>query len=174
MLAVAAWPVAAASLVDAGVEAEFERVQALVDAIRNVRGERQVQPRRMIRLGASARVQSLCTASDGVIAAMAGLSDVVGIGEARGPGAAVFAFDGEECWLDGLVDQVDTTAERARLEKVVADRRRAAEGYRGKLSNAGYVAKAPPKVVEETRAMLASAEADLAAAERALAELQGS
>ena len=174
MLAVAAWPVVSASLVDAGVEAEFERVQALVDAIRNVRGERQVQPRRMIRLGASARVQSLCTASDGVIAAMAGLSGVVGFGETRGPGAAVFAFDGEECWLDGLVDQVDTTAERARLEKVVADRRRAAEGYRGKLSNAGYVAKAPPKVVEETRAMLTSAEADLAAAERALAELQGS
>jgi valyl-tRNA synthetase len=57
---------------------------------------------------------------------------------------------------------------------VVADRRRAAEGYRGKLSNAGYVAKAPPKVVEETRAMLTSAEADLAAAERALTELQGS
>jgi MiaB/RimO family radical SAM methylthiotransferase len=71
MLAVAAWPDVSASLVDAGVEAEFERVQALVDAIRNVRGERQVQPRRMIRLGASARVQSLCTASDGVIAAMA-------------------------------------------------------------------------------------------------------
>jgi valyl-tRNA synthetase len=42
------------------------------------------------------------------------------------------------------------------------------------LSNAGYVAKAPPKVVEETRAMLTSAEADLAAAERALTELQGS
>jgi hypothetical protein len=33
------------------------------------------------------------------------------------------------------------------------------------------VAKAPPKVVEETRAMLAAAEADLAAAERALKEL---
>jgi valyl-tRNA synthetase len=101
---------------------------------------------------------------------MGGLEAVVDAAS-RGSGAAAFPFEGEECWLDGLVDQVDAGAERARLDKLIAERRRAVQGYQSKLGNAGYVAKAPPKVVEETRAMLAAAEADLAAAERALGEL---
>jgi valyl-tRNA synthetase len=145
-------------------------MQALVDAIRNIRGERQVSPKRRIRLCASARAIALCRASDGLVEALAGLESVADAG-ARGQGAMAFPFEGEECWLDGLVDQVDAGAERTRLEKVIADRRRAVQGYQGKLGNAGYVAKAPPKVVEETRAMLAAAEADLAAAERAIKEL---
>jgi len=170
MLATAAWPSAAPKLVDESVEAEFARMQALVDAIRNIRGERQVSPKRRIRLCASARAAALCRASDGLVEALAGL-ETVADGGVRGQGAMAFPFEGEECWLDGLVDQVDAGAERVRLEKVIADRRRAAQGYQGKLGNASYVAKAPPKVVEETRAMLAAAEADLAAAERALKEL---
>ena len=170
MLATAAWPQAAPGLADAAVEAEFGRMQALVDAIRNIRGERQVPPKRRIRLCASARAAALCRASDGLVEALAGLESVAEAG-ARAQGAMAFPFEGEECWLDGLVDQVDVGAERSRLEKVIADRRRAVQACQGKLGNAGYVAKAPPKVVEETRAMLAAAEADLAAAERALKEL---
>ena len=170
LLATAAWPVAEPSLVDAAVEGEFARMQALVDAIRNIRGERQISPKRRIRLCASARAAALCRASDGLVEALAGLETVAEAG-ARAQGAMAFPCEGEECWLDGLTDQVDAGAERARLEKVIADRRRAVQGYQGKLGNAGYVAKAPPKVVEETRAMLAAAEADLAAAERALREL---
>jgi valyl-tRNA synthetase len=172
LLATAAWPSATPSLVDPAVEGEFARMQALVDAIRNIRGERQVSPKRRIRLCASGRAASLCRASDGLVEALAGL-ETVADATARGPGATAFPFEGEECWLDGLVDQVDAGAERARLEKVIAERRRAVQGCQGKLGNAGYVAKAPPKVVEETRAMLAAAEADLAAAERALRELGG-
>jgi valyl-tRNA synthetase len=170
MLATAAWPTASPSLVDAAVEASFARTQALVDAIRAIRGERQIPPRKRIRLCASPAALSLCAGSDGIVESMAGLEAVVPAAS-RGGAAAAFPFEGDECWLDGLVDQADAGAERARLEKLVAERRKAAQGYRGKLDNAGYVAKAPPKVVEETRAMLAAAEADLAAAERALKEL---
>ena len=170
MLATAAWPTVSPSLVDTAVEASFARTQALVDAIRAIRGERQIPPRKRIRLCAAPAAQALCAGSDGIVESMAGL-EAVAPAASRGGAAAAFPFEGEECWLDGLVDQADAGAERARLEKLVADRRKAAQGYRGKLDNAGYVAKAPPKVVEETRAMLAAAEADLAAAERALKEL---
>jgi valyl-tRNA synthetase len=170
MLATAAWPVASPSLVDAEVEGSFARLQSLVDSIRKIRGDRQVPPRKRIRLCAAPKASALCVASDGIVESMAGLEAVVPVAS-RASGGAAFPFEGEECWLDGLVDQADAGAERGRLEKLIADRRRAVQGYQGKLGNAGYVAKAPPKVVEETRAMLASAEADLAAAERALKEL---
>jgi len=174
ILATAAWPVAALDLIDPQVENEFEGLQSLVNVIRNIRGERQVAPRRMICLGASPRIMQRCQSSDGLVAAMCGLESIVAANETRGAGHAVFSLDGEECWLDALVDQVDVGAERARLVKVIADRRRAAEGYRGKLSNAGYMAKAPATVVAETQAMLHASEADLAAAERALIELGNS
>ena len=41
-------------------------------------------------------------------------------------------------------------------------------GFNGKLSNDGYVNGAPPHLVQETRELLAAAEADLAAAQVAL------
>jgi valyl-tRNA synthetase len=170
MLATAAWPTASPSLVDAAVEAGFARTQSLVDAIRTIRGERQIPPRKRIRLCAAPAARSLCAGSDGIVESMSGLEAVVPAAS-RGGAAAAFPFEGEECWLDGLVDQADAGAERGRLEKLVVERRKAAQGCRVKLDNAGYVAKAPPKVVEETRALLAAAEADLAAAERALREL---
>jgi valyl-tRNA synthetase len=170
LLATAAWPEATPSLVDGSIETSFARTQALVDAIRAIRGERQVAPRKRIKLCAAPAALALCAGGDGIVESMAGLECVAAAGS-RGGGAAAFPFEGEECWLDGLVDQADAGAERARLEKLAAERRKAAQGYRAKLDNAGYVAKAPPKVVEETRAMLAAAEADLAAAERALKEL---
>ena len=69
------------------------------------------------------------------------------------------------------MDALDIGAERARLTKLLADRQRAVSGYKGKLSNAGYVAKAPPQVVQDTQKMLLDAEAELAAVERSLREL---
>ena len=80
-------------------------------------------------------------------------------------------FEGEECWLDGLVDALDIGAERARLTKLLADRKRAVSGYLGKLSNAGYMAKAPPNVVQETQKMLLDALAEVETVERSLREL---
>jgi valyl-tRNA synthetase len=171
ILATATWPASDAGSHDAAAESDFDRLQSLVNAIRNIRGERQVPPKRRVRLHVSATAQTLVAGWNGLAEALAGLESVHPAQSPRASGAAAFPFEGAECWIDGLVDQADSGAERARLEKLIADRRRAVQGYQGKLGNAGYLAKAPPKVVEETRAMLAAAEADLAAAERALAEL---
>jgi valyl-tRNA synthetase len=71
-----------------------------------------------------------------------------------------------------LVDAVDVGTERARLEKLVADKGRLIAGYESKLGNAGYLAKAKPELVEETRAMLEQAKADVDAARRALDALR--
>ena len=168
----AAWPAPQASLRNPAAEATFARVQLLVDAIRNLRGERQVAPKRRITLLAPEAVQKLAAAAGGVVETMSGLEAIQGVPAARPAGAVPLAFEGQELLLVNLVDEVDAGAERTRLEKTIADRQKAISGYQAKLNNAGYMAKAPPKVVEETQAMLAQAQADLAAAQRALAALR--
>jgi len=170
-LALAAWPSISCSVDDAAACATFERVQMLVSAIRNKRGERQVQPKRRIRLQAPQPVLDLIAASEGIVEQLAGLEQV-GLMQPSSPADAVaFAFEGHEVVLAGLVDAVDTGAERTRLEKEIAVLRAQIGGFQGKLGNAGYLAKAKPELVEETRTKLATAEADLAAATRLLEAL---
>ncbi|MFM1805293.1 MAG: valine--tRNA ligase [Planctomycetota bacterium] len=171
MCATAAWPVFGERLRDDAAIAEFGRVQSLVDAIRKVRGERQVQPKRRIGLMASEQVRSLIARSGGVVETMAGLEKVEPSPATRPATAVAIPFEGSEVLLDGLVDAVDAGAEKARLSKLIAEREKQAAGMRSKLDNAGYVAKAPPAVVEETRRKLAEVDADVAAAKSALAAL---
>jgi valyl-tRNA synthetase len=171
LCATAAWPAPAASLRDDAALAEFARVQALVDAIRKVRGERQVSPKRRITLCAPDAVRTLVAAAGGVVETLAGLEKITLPPAARPAGAVAIPFEGSELLLDGLVDAVDAGAEKARLSKLIAEREKQASGMRAKLDNAGYVAKAPPAVVEETRKKLAEIDADVAAAKSALAAL---
>ena len=171
LCATAAWPAPAASLRDEAALAEFARVQALVDSIRKVRGERQVSPKRRITLCAPDAVRTLVAAAGGVVETLAGLEGVAPTPAARPAGAVAIPFEGSELLLDGLVDAVDAGAEKTRLSKLIAEREKQASGMRAKLDNAGYVAKAPPAVVEETRKKLAEIDADVAAAKSALAAL---
>ena len=172
LCATAAWPRFAASLRDEKALAEFARVQALVDAIRKVRGERQVSPKRRIALLAGESVRALIASSGGVVETMAGLESVGASPAARPATAVAIPIEGSEVLLDGLVDAVDAGAENARLSKLIADREKQASGMRAKLENEAYIAKAPPALVEETRKKLAEVDADIAAAKQALAALQ--
>ena len=51
------------------------------------------------------------------------------------------------------------------------DKEKQISGFKGRLSNEGYLSNAKPEVIEETRKLLALAEADLEAAQRSLANL---
>jgi valyl-tRNA synthetase len=168
LAATARWPRCGDALTDNGAAQEFGRVQSLVEAIRNLRGERKVLDRRRINLHVTPAIASLVAQADGTVETLAGIGTVESSSQPRPVDAVAFPFEGEELLLSSLVDIVDVASERTRLEQVVRDRQRAIAGFEGKLSNAGYVAKAKPEVVEQTRRMLAEAQADLIAAQRAL------
>ncbi|MCX5641582.1 MAG: hypothetical protein NT059_12345, partial [Planctomycetota bacterium] len=87
-------------------------------------------------------------------------------------GAVPIAFEGQELLLVNFADAVDLGAERVRLDKVVTEKLRLISGFEGKLGNPGYLAKAKPELVAETRAMLDEAKADLDAARRSLDALR--
>ncbi len=170
LLATAAWP-GPVGLHDGEACDLVDRSKALVMVIRNVRGERRVEPKRKITLACSPRVYELVQSSGGLVETLAGIDTVLAPGADRPPTMAPLPFEGEEQWLGNLADAVDGAAERKRLEGVVSDRARAVSGFRAKLDNAGYMAKAPPAVVAQTRELCSKAEADLEAAHRALASL---
>ncbi|NBP51890.1 MAG: hypothetical protein EBU70_12095 [Actinobacteria bacterium] len=172
LCATAAWPGFDARLRDEHALAEFARVQALVDVVRRVRGERQVPPKRRIALLGPEPVLALISGAGGVVETLAGLERVGAPPAVRSAGAVAVPFEGHEVLLDGLVDAVDAGAERARLSRLLAEREKQAAGMRLKLESAGYVAKAPPSVVEETRRKLAEVEADAVAARKAIEALE--
>jgi valyl-tRNA synthetase len=74
-------------------------------------------------------------------------------------GAPRFVVTGCELYLEGVSDQ---KVEHQHADKQREELTRKVATLKGRLDNAGYVAKAPPKLVEETKAQLAEAEAELA------------
>ena len=171
ILATAAWPDIKCTIDDPQSTAMFERVQNLVNAIRARRSEHKVHDRQEISLQASPEVLKLIQESSGVVQTLAKIKAVSPIGPNRPAGALPLAFEGGELLLSDLVDAVDAGAEKARLTKLIAEKDKAIAGFRGKLSNEGYLGKAHPEKVAETRQLLAKAEAEVTAARSALESL---
>jgi len=168
LLASATWPRPDASLADPDAVALWQRADRLIGEIRTVRGAQNVPPRRKITVHAPDGVQALIGAADGVVEVLAGVDSVVDAAGDRPSVISPITFEGAEILLSGLVDDVDLDQERERLRKIVDGKTKQIAGFRGRLSNDGFLANAKPEIVADTRAMLEAAEADLAAAETAI------
>jgi valyl-tRNA synthetase len=169
LLTTAAWPVVDDSAADPTVIAEFERADALVAAIRVARSEQKVKPRRMITMHLPTSLAPLIAIADGYVESLAGVARVeMGDGPS---GSSPLVFEGKQLALSDMVDAADTGAEIERLAKKLDELRGQIAGLEGRLANKGYVDNAPAHLVEETRAQLEAAQADLAATEAARSAL---
>ena len=70
--------------------------------------------------------------------------------------------------MEGLIDP---NAEKTRLAKEIEAKEKSVAALKGRLGNEAYIAKAPPKLVQETKDQLATAEADILKMKEALAKL---
>jgi valyl-tRNA synthetase len=144
------------------VEATFLKIQEIIGAIRNARNEYKADIKKIFPV-------SILTRDDGAnpIAENRGIIELLAscaIKDVRADlppvaNAARVSAAGCELFIEGLVDQ---GAERERSTKKREELNRQVAALRGRLSNAGYIAKAPPHLVEETKTQLAEAEAELA------------
>ncbi len=177
VLATAPWPDVACRVDDDEAATTVSRLQELTVAIRYLRSEHKVPPRKRISLYATPAILSLIETADGLVETLAGLETVAALDSAktagRGPadGSIALTFEGEQLLVGGLAEAVDAEAERGRLTRLRAEKEKAVAQFRGRLANESYVSKAPAHLVEETRSQLAEAEAGLAAAVRALEHL---
>ena len=175
LLAVTRWPVAMDSLRDEETAAEFELMQRLVGAIREVRASHQISPRQKLAVSAKASpevCQQLLALRPLVeqLAAMEGGELGPNIDRPDNAAAATVTHGSHTIELY-ILDVVDADAERDRLTRQRDDLMKGVKTMRGRLSNEGYVSKAPEKLVRETRDQLAAAEAELARVETELAAL---
>src|SRR5204863_9140976 len=73
--------------------------------------------------------------------------------------AAKTSTGGCEIYVEGLVDE---GAEQQRMAKRRDELTKQIFAMKGRLGNEGYIAKAPPNLVQQTKDQLAAAEAELA------------
>ncbi|HEX2838528.1 MAG TPA: valine--tRNA ligase [Phycisphaerales bacterium] len=184
LLCMAPWPTTSDTLHDAAASTQLERIRELVAVIRDVRAKHQVKPSRKITLhgpgGGGVPLDNPEVA--GLVSTFAGVDRIVLEAKpAEAPGSIAMMFDAREYRVSNQRDEAvaqgpgtagDTkAAERARLEKLIADLTKSIGTLEGRLANPGYADRAPPAMVQQTRDQLAKAQADVAAAREGLSRL---
>jgi valyl-tRNA synthetase len=169
LLCLAPWPDVAGDLRDEAAEAAFDRLRSLIESIRDARTAQQVHPRRRVTLHCDAALAGEIAAGEGLVETIAGLGSVT-TGKPEGESVA-FVFEAVEHRLSDLADAVDAGVERERLTAQIADLDKSIKTLEGRLNNPGYVDKAPEKLVNESRAQLASLRSERDAAARSLGRL---
>lgn len=148
---VAEWPKFDNSLLDPDAEAQMERLQEIVTAVRVIRGEMNVPPAKKIKVLISASSAANADELQLVEPYLALLcrAEAIEIGEAlvQPPASASAVTIAAEVFvpLEGLID---LSAERQRLEKEIQKFTGLLKGLDGKLANEKFTSKAPAEVVE--------------------------
>lgn len=163
------WPEPVDELRDEVAEEAFGRVQSLVSAIREVRAHNKVIAKRQIVLHLSGQLASDVARWSPLVETNAGIREVTS--DAPSGNAAAFTFEGTEYHLSDLADAVDAGVERERLQKELDGLDKSIKGIEGRLSNPGYVDKAPEHLVQQTRDQLAQLIKDREATQAALGNL---
>jgi RNA polymerase sigma factor (sigma-70 family) len=150
----------------------FPRLQEIISSIRTIRNDYQVNPKQTVPV-------SIKSPPDftGQIESNRELIELLGNcalkavqSDLAPPQNSVTATAGGcDLFVEGLVD---ANAEKARLSKEIEAKKKSIEGMKTRLGNESYVAKAPLKVVQQTRDQLAAIEAEVGKMEVALRKLQ--
>jgi valyl-tRNA synthetase len=160
---VAPYPTADTGALDQTAERDWALVQELITGIRNVRNEYKVEPARVVAAIVAAGAQTgLLEAQRALIARLARVADdqlaIVERLDAKPAQAATLVVGSVEAFLP-LAGLVDKAAERARLNKEFEAAAAEVTRREAKLSNASFIDKAPPAVVQRERDGLAAAQA---------------
>ena len=153
---VASWPVEQTTLTDKKSELNMEIVMETIKAIRNMRAEVNVAPGRkseaILQL-ASAELVQLFELNASYVKTLAAVEPLnVSLTTPEKPENAMAAVvSGVEIYMP-LKGLIDVDKETARLNKELLTLDKELARVSGKLSNEGFVAKAPPDVIEKEKA----------------------
>ncbi|MCR8655697.1 valine--tRNA ligase [Paenibacillus endoradicis] len=156
-ITLAAWPEYEAELEAPEAVKEMELLMEMIRAIRNIRAEVNVPMSKKVELivkPASDAEYRILTSNEEFIKRFCGTSALEISTDMSAPDKAMSAIiTGAELYLP-LAGLLDIGQEIARLEKEVDHLNKEVERVEKKLSNEGFVAKAPAKVIEEERAKM--------------------
>ncbi len=138
-------------------EAEVAWLKAIIVAVRQVRGEMNISPSKKLTVhyaGATQRDAELLDTHAAQIKRLAGIETIDAAPAASDARDAATIVVGEMQLLIPLAGIVDAAAEIDRLDKQISKIDADIAQLSRKLSNEGFVAKAPPAVVEKDRERL--------------------
>ena len=164
----AAYPTADLSRIDEAAEAKVERLKALAYACRNLRGEMGVSPAQRMPLLIAGGGEEICEFAP-ILQALGKLSEVQIVDDMPADAMAPVAVVGETRLM--LKVEIDVAAERERLKKEIEKLEKQISIAQGKLSNEGFVARAPAAVVEQEKQRVAEFTATLEKLKPQLAKL---
>ena len=168
---ISAFPKYDETLCFADEEAEMEKVIALIKAIRARRTEMGVAPSRKAKLYLVTKYTDTFKNATEFFGKLASTSEVEFVDAYADTSAVQIITDSATAYIP-LADMIDFAAERKRLEGELAKNEGEIKRLEGKLSNEGFVAKAPAAVVEGERAKLEKYKEVRKGLEEALAKLQ--
>ncbi|MFC0212608.1 valine--tRNA ligase [Paenibacillus chartarius] len=157
-IVLAAWPSVDAKLEAPGAVREMEQLMDVIRAVRNIRAEVNVPMSRKVELlikPSGDDTQSILKRNAEYVQRFAGTSRLEIDTALTSPEKAMTAVvSGAELFLP-LAGLIDISQEVARLEKELQTLHGEVERIEKKLSNEGFVSKAPQKVIAEEKAKLA-------------------
>ena len=159
------WPVANESRIDTVAEGDIEWLQQLMNGLRNIRAEMNIGPGKPLPLflkNASADDQRRLQENEPLLKKLAKVESFTVLGEQDEAPLSATALVGDLQVLVPMAGLIDKDAELARLNKEIQRLQGEVQRVGGKLSNAAFVDKAPPAVIDKERAKLAEAEQALA------------
>ena len=152
-------------------EEEFEKIMAVIKAVRNRRAEMNVPPSKKATVQIQTDFKDTFSAGTNYICRLAYASDVEIGSSFEAEGAVRVVTDCAVVYMP-MKELVDVTAEIERLnkdmKKAVIDK----EFFEKKLNNAGFMAKAPQNVVEQQRQGLKKALDKIKIIEDSIKELE--
>ena len=153
-LLAAAWPEPDPRWEDAAAEGRMSALQELIGVVRNIRAEYNVAPSHPVEVwvrGADEAVREAVAAERAAAERLAGVArwsfDGAGV---RAEGAHAVLRSGAEVFVP-LRDVIDLKKERARLGEKIEEIQQRLGSAEAKLSNRGFVERAPAEVVERER-----------------------
>jgi valyl-tRNA synthetase len=172
MLITAQWPEFPAEWLDAEAEAEIDWVIDLVSEVRSIRSEMNVPPsaRAPLTLIGAGEVAKGRLARNRDLILTLGRLDSVKEADAAPAGAVPFVIEEVTAAL-AIAEFIDLAAEKARLNKEIANLAGDIVRTAKKLDNPDFVARAREDVVEESRERLAESKAAKAKLETAMERL---
>ncbi|MGE5701396.1 MAG: valine--tRNA ligase, partial [Clostridia bacterium] len=157
-ITVAAWPKADETRIYAEAEAEMALLMDVIRSVRNIRAEVNVPMSKKIELyikPSDETAYGRLKRGEDYLVRFCNPETLVIDSAISAPDKAMSAVvTGAELFLP-LAALIDVEAEKKRLEKEVATLDAEVERIEKKLNNAGFMAKAPEKVIAEERAKLA-------------------
>ena len=149
-LMVSSWPEYNPEMSFASEEADFEKIMTVIKAIRNRRAEMNVPPSRKAKVFIAAADKETFLKGTAYISRLGYASEVEVGDDFDAEGAVRVITDAATVYIP-MKDLVDFSAEISRLNKDLKKAEDDKKFFESKLNNPGFIAKAPPALVEKQK-----------------------